>query len=313
MLRIIFADGADREVIEALQENAHLSIETARALESQALQAAAFRCEMLVTRSWQSVDRGVLEAGRKGALRVVAQASAGLDNIDRSAAREMGLEILQIDPGNAVSVAELTIFSMIALLRNARAHWRRSEAGGWPEREKVPDRELRGRSVGLVGLGRVGTAVASRAAAFDLRLLGIDPYVDEEHFTRLGVVRHESLREMLSECDILSLHCPLTDETRGMIDASMLSRMPVGSFLINTARGPIVDSAALRNALDEGRLEGAAIDVYPREPPGRSEVVMHEKVLPTPHIAGHTRDSHHRRGVEMTQAILAWVERELQR
>jgi D-3-phosphoglycerate dehydrogenase len=271
-------------------------------LAGPALAAAAAEADVLVTRAWQRVDRSVLEAG-DGRPRVIVQGSAGLDNIDHEAASRMGVEVIAVDPGNATGVAELTLLSLIALWRGLPAHWNATARGTWPDRERLPDREIAGKTLGLVGLGRVGTRVSRRARACEMTVLAVDPYIPERNFGEVGAERVVSLEELLPRCDALSLHCPLTAETRGMIGAAQLDRLPAGSLLINTARGGIVDEAALAAALDTGRVAGAALDVFEREPVVVPGIAAHPRVLATPHLAGHTVESHRARARNLLEAL----------
>ena len=299
--RFVFASPVESEIAARLRELG-VEVEENGALRGDELRRAASRADVLVTKSWQSIDADVLGEA-KGRLRVLVQASSGVDNIDSAAAAEVGVEILAVDPGNATSVAELTIAAMLALLRGLPGHWRRTAAGSWPDREKLSDREARGMSIGLVGIGRVGSRVAKRAAALEMRPIAYDPYADPERFERCGAVREPALERLLAQSEILSLHCPLTDETRGMIRERELALLPGSAFLLNTARGGIVDENALKLALDEGRLAGAALDVYATEPPPGGGLLAHPLVLPTPHLAGHTLESHEARKANLLDAV----------
>jgi D-3-phosphoglycerate dehydrogenase len=305
---VVFTAAADPGVADAVRratgadvrEHGHLG-------EEQMLEAAA-QADVLVPRSFQTVDRPVLAAGAAGRLRAIVQASAGLDNIDEVAAAELGIRIVPVDPGNAVAVAELTLLSMLALLRDAPGHWRRTRERDWPMRDRVDDPELRDRRVGIVGIGRVGSRVARRASAFEAEVFAVDPYVPKGRFEACGARRVERLEALCEISEVLTLHCPLTDETRRMIDAAALTRLPRGAFLINTARGGIVDERELIEALDDGRLGGAALDVFASEPPPPGGIAAHPRVLPTPHIGGHTHESHRDRAQNLIEALSALVE-----
>ena len=217
--------------------------------------------------------------------------------------------MVAVDPGNATGVAELTLLALIALWRGLPAHWSATAGGRWPDRERLPDREIAGKTLGLVGLGRVGTRVSRRARACEMTVLAVDPYIPAETFPAAGALRVASLEELLPRCDALSLHCPLTDETRGMIGAAQLARLPEGALLVNTARGGIVDESALAAALDSGRLAGAALDVFEHEPVVVPGIASHPKVLATPHLAGHTVESHLARARNLAEALEALVVR----
>ncbi len=300
-----FAAAPDDGVVEALARDGVPVTVAERALAGARLAEFAASVPILVVRSSQRVDEPVLRAGAAGRLRAVVQASAGLDNIDAAAARRLGVRVVPVDPGNAVSVAELVIASLLVLFRNLPERWAETARGGWPDRERLPDREVHGKALGLVGLGRTGSRVAIRARALGMDVLAVDPYVPADRFARLGVRRVRGLREMLPRVDALSLHCPLTPETRGLVGAAELALLPRGAVLVNAARGPIVDEEALRDALDRGHLRGAALDTWSEEPPPPGSLRDHPRVLPTPHAGGHTLESHARRARHLVRALLA--------
>ncbi|MDH3284466.1 MAG: hypothetical protein OEQ13_06965 [Acidobacteriota bacterium] len=307
-LRVVFAASSDPGVADEVRRGTGVMVEEHSFLSGRQLAEVAGRADVLVTRSSHRVDEDLLRAGRPR-LRAVVQASAGSDNIDVEAAARLGVELVIVDPGNATSVAELTMLSLLAMARSIDARWRTTSAGRWPDRECIEDRELAGKTLGLVGIGRVGSRVAMRASSFELEVLACDPYVETRRFEELGVERVGDLDDMLPRLDALSLHCPLTRETDGMIDEDRLGRLPRGALLVNTARGRIVDEAALARALDTGRLGGAALDVFREEPASPGGLSAHPKVHATPHVAGHTVESHARRRENLVTALTSLVAR----
>ncbi len=300
-----FAAPPDGGVVEGLEREGIPVTAAGETLRGAVLGRFAASVPILVVRSSQRIDGEVLRAGVAGRLRAVVQASAGLDNIDLEAAGRHGVRVVPVDPGNAVAVAELVLASLLALFRNLRERWIRTAGGAWPDRERLPDREVHGRVLGLVGLGRTGSRVACGARALGMRVLAVDPYVPADRFRRLGVERAGSLDEMLPRLDALSLHCPLTPETRGLVGERELSLLPRGAVLVNAARGAVVDGKALRDALDRGHLSGAALDTWFPEPPPPGSLRDHPRVLPTPHCGGHTVESHARRARHLLRALLA--------
>lgn len=307
-LVVAFAAPPDPGVRESVEARTDARALVFPSLRGPALAEAAAAGDVLVVRSWQRVTADVLDAGA-GRLRAVVQASAGLDNIDAAAAAARGIEVVGVDPGNATAVAELTLMSLIALLRDIRGHWARTTTAHWPDREVLADREARGKTLGLVGLGRVGTRVARRAAAFEMDVVAYDPYLPDDAFPARSARRAATLDDLLAAADALSLHCPLTEETRGMIGARELAALRPGSVVVNTARGEVLDLAALVRALDDGHLAGAAVDVWPAEPPPRGGPLLHPRILPTPHLAGHTAESHRERAANMIAALAALLGR----
>jgi D-3-phosphoglycerate dehydrogenase/C-terminal binding protein len=229
--------------------------------------------------------------------RVIVRCGVGVDNVDLVHARRRGIPVANVPDYGSEEVADSAIGMALALARgvallNSRL---RAGLGAWTPGQAAPLVRLRGRVFGVVGLGRIGTATALRAKALGMDAVFYDPHLDDGYDTALGVRRAETLGELLAQSHILSLHCPLTDETRRLIDAAAIAQMPKRSFLINTARGAVVDTAAVADALARGHLAGAALDVLPREPPPEDDPLIaawrdprhpaHHRLLVTPHAA----------------------------
>jgi phosphoglycerate dehydrogenase-like enzyme len=302
-LVIGFAAPVEPSLVEKLSLLPGVRVEEHRALEGAALNELAGRVSILVTRSWQRIDARLIEAAAGRGLRAIVQGSAGRDNIDLGAASRAGVRVLFPDPGNATAVAELTLLSLLIFFRGARTRWVESTQGVWPDREAVQDREVRAKTLGIVGLGRVGSRVARRAAAFEMRVLAVDPYLPDHAFREAGAIRVATLEELLPRCDALSLHCPLNEETRALVDDARLRLLPPGAFVLNTARGGVLVEKDLRAALDAGLVAGAMLDVFEQEPFEPGGLHEHPGVLATPHIAGHTLESHAQRENELFDAL----------
>jgi (S)-sulfolactate dehydrogenase len=258
------------------------------------LLAAVRDAEALIVRNRTKVTAEVLSEGRQ--LKVVGRLGVGLDNIDLDAAKARGIVVAPAVGANAVSVAEYVIGTALLLLRGAYGSSGELVAGRWPREALGRGREAAGSLLGLVGYGSIGQLVAEKAVALGFRVAAADDYLPPDHPAWLHAIRRR-LNDILAEADVLSLHCPLTPETRGLIGAPQLARMKPGAILINTARGGIVDEAALAEALRSGHLGGAAVDVFSDEPipaavghlfAGLSNVVL------TPHIAGVTAEANER-------------------
>ncbi len=245
----------------------------------------------LIVRNRTPVDESLLALAPK--LKAVGRLGVGLDNIDLKACRARGIPVLPATGANEISVAEFTVGAILALLRGGAYHASADVlAGLWP-RTKLEGREAHGLTLGLLGFGAIARQVARRAAAFGMKLTAADPFVaaDDPAWSHYGVER-ATFPDFLPRVDILSVHTPLTPETRGAIDAAALARMPKGSYLINTARGEVVVETALADALRAGHLGGAAIDVFAEEPfPAGSAYVGVPNLILSPHISGVTRDS----------------------
>jgi len=241
----------------------------------------------LIVRSSTSVDKDLLAAAE--ALKIVGRAGSGVDNIDLQAATGRGVVVVNTPGGNAVSVAELVMGLTIACARKIAAADRKLKAGTWAKKESK-GRELNGKTMGIIGLGRIGREVARRARSFGLQVLGYDPFVAEGDFDEQGV-RLVGLEELLAACHFVTMHVPRTDRTMNMIAADELGMMMDGAVLINAARGGLVDEAALLDALNGGKIAAAGLDVFSSEPEPLADLVRHENVVATPHIGASTAEA----------------------
>lgn len=269
----------------------------------KALLAALPGASALVVRGATRVDGELLAAGPE--LEAVARAGVGVDNIDVEEASRRGVAVLNAPTGNTRSAAELTVGLILALHRRIPEADRAVREGRWHWRRELGV-ELHPRTLGIVGLGRIGSAVAARIRPFGVELLASDPYLDADgrrRARRLGVERVE-LEELLPRSQIVSLHVPLTDETRGMIGAEALTAMQPGAFLVNTSRGEVVDEEALARALAEERVAGAALDVLSREPPPPDHPLLGApNVVFTPHVGGATEEAKRAVSREVAEAL----------
>jgi D-3-phosphoglycerate dehydrogenase len=266
----------------------------------ECLGEALARAHALVVRSETRVTEELM-AGAP-CLSVIGRAGIGVDNIDLPAATRRGIAVLNAPGANTVSAAEHTMALLLALVRRVpwAAAWMRE--GGW-DRQRFAGTELRGKTLGVVGLGRIGAAVSHLARAFGMRVLAHDPYLPAERAEELGVAL-QPLEEVLRAADAVTLHVPLTDETRDLIDCRRLGLLKGGALLINTARGELVDSAALLEALEQGRVGGAALDVFETEPlPADSALRRADRVILTPHLAASTAEAQTRVAVEICAAV----------
>ncbi len=230
-----------------------------------------------------AIDRPALASADR--LKVIARYGVGVDAVDLQAARDKGIAVTNTPGANSISVAELAVGLILSLARNIPTAAAATRSGEWPRLAGV---SLEGKVVGLVGFGSIGQQVARRLSGFDCTLLAYDPITPESRAAELGV-KLLSLEEVASQADFLSLHCPLTNETRGMVNPAFLQAMKPGAFLVNTARGELVDEAALLAALDSGQLRGAALDVFSSQPPARDNPLLsHPRLIATPHMGAHT-------------------------
>jgi D-3-phosphoglycerate dehydrogenase len=247
------------------------------------------------------LDAAVLQRAPK--LRVISKHGVGVDNIDLQAAASRGIPVLVATGANAVSVAEHAIALMLATVKRILPLDTGLRAGRW-EKAGFIGRELAGARLGLLGMGSIAQATGRIAKGIGLELLGYDPYAEEAAFEELGVTRCSTFGELLEQSDVLSLHCPLTEQTRQILNAEAIARMPVGSYVINTARGGLIDEDALLAAIQSGHLAGAGLDTFAVEPPQANHPFFNEsRIVVTPHIAGVTREAGARVGVEAVRGI----------
>ena len=258
--------------------------------------------DAVIVRSGTILTRALIQAAPR--LRVIGRAGVGVDNIDLDAATERGVAVLNAPAGNTTSAAELTFALLLSLARRIPAADRSMRAGEW-DRTSFRGMELHGKTLGLVGAGRIGAEVARRARAFGMRIIAYDPYLSDERADTLGLVL-APLERVVAEADVLSLHVPFTEATENLIDADALGRMKPGAFLINAARGGVVDEDALIDALREGRLGGAALDVFADEPPPPDSPLRGlDGVVLTPHLGAATREAQRNVAQEIAAAVRA--------
>lgn len=269
-------------------------------LTREAFLAALPNYQALLVRSGVKVDAEALAAGR--ALIVVGRAGIGVDNIDLDAATRAGIVVVNAPTANTIAAAEQTLGLIYALARHIPAADASVRRGEW-KRADFMGSELRGRTLGIVGLGKIGIAVAERARAMEMELLGHDPFLSEEAAAARGVTLLP-LAELLARADVVTLHVPLSHATRGLIGAPELARMKPGALLVNVARGGVVDETALAQALGAGLLGGAAVDVFEHEPPAGSPLLEAPNTVLTPHLGASTEEAQSKVAVEVAGQVL---------
>lgn len=303
-MQVLIADNVSRQCDAVL--NAH-GIETVRAVGTprQELLAMLPNYEGMIVRSAVTVDREMIQAMPR--MLAIGRAGAGVDNIDVVAATERGILVMNTPGGNTTSAAEHTLAMLMSLLRKIPAANASIRQGKW-DRKTFVGTELFGKRVGVLGLGRIGREVASRIASFQAQIVGYDPVLSPEAVRALGL-EPTTFQEMVESCQIITIHIPLTAATRGLIGRPELARMPHGSFIINCARGGIVDEAALLEALNSGQIAGAALDVFSTEPPTFPAALMdHPNVVATPHIAASTHEAQERVAVDIAVQMAEFFE-----
>jgi D-3-phosphoglycerate dehydrogenase len=257
--------------------------------------------DALIVRSRTRVSPQVFEAA--GRLKVVGRAGVGVDNIDLDAAKSHGVTVVNAPSSTSLAVAELTLGFMLALAREIPRADAGMKGGAWLKKE-LGGMELHGKTLGILGMGRIGAEVGLRAAAFGMTLLGYDPLIPAEEITRRGA-EPVGLEDLYARSDFISLHLPLTDETRSMVGEQAFGRMKRGVRIVCAARGGILDESALLAALRSGQVAGAALDVFASEPPGASELVRHPNVIASPHIGAQTAEAQARAAQDIAHEVLA--------
>lgn len=300
MDRILVTEKIAAEGLEVLRRAAEVDVRLD--LDKTGLLEVIGGYDALVVRSATKVTAEVIEAGTK--LRVVGRAGTGVDNIDVDAATRRGIIVVNAPASNNVAVAELTIGLLIGLARAIPQAHGSLQSGKW-ERTKFVGWEVRGKTLGLIGLGRIGSEVAVRARALEMDVIAFDPVVSFDRAEQLGVGL-VTMDEVVARADVLSIHVPLTDGTRGLFSAARLAQMKRGAYLINASRGGIVDEAALLESLDSGHLAGAALDVFNQEPPpADSPIIHHPKVITVPHIGASTAEAQTSAGTDVAEGVAA--------
>lgn len=257
--------------------------------------------DAMIVRGRTTVNADVLAAATN--LKVLGRAGVGVDNIDLAAAQSRGLTVLNSPTATTIAVAEHTLALMLALVRSVPRADAAIKSGQWIKKQLVGV-ELHGKTLGIIGVGRIGAAVGQRAAAFGMQVLGNDPLLGDNEIRQRGA-EPVPLTELYTRSDFISLHVPITPDTRGMIDGQSMGHMKRGVRLICTARGGLIDETALLAALESGQAAGAALDVFANEPPGLTALVAHPNVIATPHISAQTTEAQSRAAADIASEVLA--------
>src|SRR6266849_317827 len=296
LMKVIVADKISERGVQLLKEQPGWSIVLTT---KDTLNAEIADADALIVRSSTKVTAELLDQAKK--LRTVGRAGVGVDNIDLDAATKRGVLVMSTPGGNAISVAEHTFALLLALARQVPQLDKAIHEGRW-EKSSAAGTEVRGKTLGLIGLGRIGSEVAVRAEAFDMRVLAYDPYISEAAAHEISV-ELVPLEKLLGESDFVSLHTALSPATQNLISAVTIRKMKDGARVINTARGELIDEAALAEALKSGKLAGAAVDVFVEEPPKNSPLVGLPNLIATPHVAGSTAEAQEEVGTQVAVQI----------
>ncbi|MBI5714347.1 MAG: hydroxyacid dehydrogenase [Chloroflexi bacterium] len=297
--KILISDGLSEDGIALLKTGGEVIVNPK--ITAEELVAALPEYQALVVRSRTKVNSKVIAAGTN--LKVIGRAGVGVDNIDVAAAVAGGVTVVNSPLAASVSVAEHTFALMLSLARLVAAADSSMKQNKW-EKSAFMGVELNGKTLGLIGIGRIGAETAKRGAAFGMKVIAYDPYLKPDQIQGRGADA-ASLDDVLAKSDYVSMHLPLTAETKGMLDAAQFAKMKKGARLICAARGGVIDEDALRSALDAGTLSGAALDVFAAEPPLTDSIATHPKVIATPHIGAQTHEAQSRAGLMIAEEVLA--------
>jgi len=286
--------------LDALLSNREFKVEVHNRPSPEEFKKLIKNYDGLLIRSEVKVTAEVIEAADK--LKFIGRAGTGVDNVDKSAATKKGIIVANVPGGNTISAVEHTIGLMLSLARNIPEAYKSLKSRKW-ERKNFVGTELFGKTLGLIGLGRIGTEVAKRLLVFGMKVIAYDPFISEE-LARNNGIELKDIDEVYSEADYISIHSPLNDGTNGMINADAIKKMKDGVRIVNCARGPIINEKDLRVAVKSGKVKGAALDVFTKEPPEDWAIIETNNIVVTPHLAASTEEAQVRIAREMSEVIV---------
>lgn len=304
--RVLIADKMSSRAAEILAASPAIEVDVRAGLTAGDLEAVIADYDALLVRSRTQVTAAVIEAGTR--LKLVGRAGIGVDNIDIPAASRRGIIVENAPSGNSVTTAEHALCLLMSLARNIPQATASLKAGKW-EKSKLSGHELFEKTLGVVGLGNIGRIVADRARGLGMKIVGYDPYIGREAAARLGI-ELATLDDLFARADFITVHTPLTDETRGLLGADAFAKVKPGVLVVNAARGGIVDEDALLAALESGKVGGAALDVFSSEPPPEGHpLIAHPAVICTPHLGASTGEAQDKVAAEIAEQVVAFFTR----
>lgn len=307
MYRVLISDNLSQGGLDLLASTPEIEVVNRPGLSPEEVREALRDCDGIIIRSGTKLTNEILDGQER--LKVIVRAGVGVDNIDLAAATRQGIVVMNTPAGNTTSTAEHTIAMMMALCRNIGPASQSMREGKW-DRKKFGGSQLAGKTIAVIGLGRIGLAVARRCRGLEMTVLGYDPFLSEERASEHGIELFRDIDQMIDRCDIITVHTPLTDETRGMIGAERIARAKKGVRIVNCARGGIVDEKALAAAIESGHVAGAALDVFVEEPPAADDPLRSlPQVLCTPHLAASTEEAQEQVALEAAEIISTFLTR----
>jgi D-3-phosphoglycerate dehydrogenase len=301
-MKVLVSDNISPKGVEILKK-AGLEVDVNVGLKPDQLKAIIGNYHALVIRSATKVTADIIEAAAN--LKVIGRAGSGLDNVDKVAASKKGIVVMNTPGGNTITTAEHTIAMMFAVARKT-PQANASLAAGKCEKKKFMGIELFNKTLGIIGLGKIGSEVARRTQCMGMNVIAYDPFLSEEKAKSMGIEKLE-ISEIMKKADFITVHTPLTPETRNMINAQTIKTMKNGVFIVNCARGGIVNEKDLYDALESGKVAGAALDVFEKEPPENNPLVGHEKVVCTPHLGASTTEAQENVAIAVAEQIVDYL------
>jgi D-3-phosphoglycerate dehydrogenase len=299
-IKVLISDDMSKKAVEVLT-GAGFAVDVKTGMKPEELAAVVGQYHGLGVRSASKVTAAVL--ANPGKLKIIGRAGVGVDNIDVKVATDKGILVINTPQGNAAAAAELAIGLMFALARKIPQAAESMRQGAW-EKKKFMGVELAGKTLGVVGLGNIGRQAAERGVGLKMNVIGFDPFPPKQLPAGVSLV---SLDELITKSDFVTLHVPLTPETKNLFGAETFAKMKKGSYLINCARGGIADEPAVLAALQSGQLAGAALDVFGKEPPEPSPLFQHENLIASPHLGASTREAQEKVAVELAEVFVGFL------
>ena len=299
-IKVLIADDMSKKAVDLLT-GAGFEVDVKTGMKPEELAAVVGQYHGLGVRSASKVTAAVL--ANPGKLKIIGRAGVGVDNIDVKAATETGVLVINTPQGNAAAAAELAIGLMFALARKIPGADASMKRGEW-EKKKFMGVEIAGKTLGVVGLGNIGRNAASRGVGLGMNVIGYDPFPPKE---LPAGVKLASLDDVITKSDFVTLHVPLTDGTKSLFNAETFAKMKKGSYLINCARGGVVDESAVLPALESGQLAGAALDVFGKEPPVPAPLFNHDNVIFTPHLGASSKEAQEKVAIELAEVFIGFL------
>ena len=300
--KVLFTEKTHADAVKQLKATAKFNISAEDSISAANLLAEIGKYDAVVVRTYTKITKDVIDRAKN--LKLIVRAGVGLDNIDVRYAKEKGIIVKNTPKANYLSVAEHTIALMQTLLRNIpQADLYIRQQKGW-DRKKFLGEELNGKTLGLIGIGLIGSEVARLAQAFSMDVIAYDPFISGADMKKGGVIKKEDLLDIAKESDIISVHVPLLDQTHHLIGKKFIAEMKATAIIVNTSRGPVIDQDALVSALEKQKIKGAALDVFTEEPPKDKKLLSLKNTVFTPHLGAMTKEADRRMCIHAVEEVI---------